>query len=60
MPKLERLRLAAEAEAQLLELEQLEESLIMRAAGDGLEVLRRVDASPACVLRVMLVQAQVA
>jgi hypothetical protein len=48
---------------ELLDLQQREEALIMRAAGDGLEILRRVDADPRAVLGVMIakeVQAQVA
>jgi hypothetical protein len=42
----ERIKRVGEIEAQLLELERREEALIMRAADDGLEVLRRVDADP--------------
>ena len=50
---------------ELLDLERREEALIMRAADDGLDVLRRPDASPPAVLGVVVVkeaqaQAQVA
>jgi hypothetical protein len=48
------MRRVAELEATLLELERREEALIMRAAGDGLDILRRVDASPPAVLGVMV------
>jgi hypothetical protein len=54
MPAAERVRRTAELEAQLLELELLEESIIIRAHGDGLDVLRRPDAAPAAVLGVVL------
>jgi hypothetical protein len=54
MPAAERIRRTAELEAQLLELELLEEALIMRAHGDGVDVLRRVDAAPAAVLGVVV------
>ena len=39
-------------------IEAREEALIMRAAGDGLDVLRRPDASPAAVLGVVVAKAQ--
>jgi hypothetical protein len=55
MSAAERVRRVAELESQLLELELLEEALIMRAAGDGLDVLRRVDADPRCVLGVTVI-----
>jgi hypothetical protein len=55
MPAAERKRRVAEIEAELLRLEVFEEALIARAAGDGLEVLRRPDASPAAVLGVVVV-----
>jgi hypothetical protein len=60
----ERSRRVAELTVQLDELEHYEEALVQRAAGDGLEVLRRPDAAPAAVLGVTVVakaqQAQVA
>ena len=40
----------AELEQKQLELERAEEAMIMRAAGDGIELLRRPDASPLAVL----------
>jgi hypothetical protein len=56
-----RIKRAAELEAQLLELERREEALVMRAADDGLDVLRRPDANPCCVLGVVVTaRAQVA
>jgi hypothetical protein len=54
MPAEERMQRVAELETQLERLEQREESLILRAHGDGLDVLRRPDASPAAVLGVVL------
>jgi hypothetical protein len=36
--------------ARIFDHEQREEALIMRAAGDGIELLRRPDASPLAVL----------
>jgi hypothetical protein len=54
----QRLARAAEIEAQLSDLEHREEALVLRAAGDGLEVLRRPDASPAAVLAVQVVARQ--
>jgi hypothetical protein len=50
----ERERRTAEIERQLLDLERREEALVLRAAGDGLEVLRRPDASPLAVLGVRI------
>jgi hypothetical protein len=44
----------AELEAQLHELEQLEEGLILRAEAEGLDVLRRPEASPAVVLGIAI------
>jgi hypothetical protein len=55
MPAAERLRRVAELETQLLDLERREEALVLRAAGDGLEILRRPDASPVAVLGVAVV-----
>jgi len=48
----------AELEAALDKFERAEESLIMRAHEDGLDVLRRPDAAPAAVLGVVVVKAQ--
>jgi hypothetical protein len=59
MPASERMRRVAELEAQLPELDQREEALIERAHSDGLEVLRRPDASPLAVLGIVIAQAQV-
>jgi hypothetical protein len=56
----ERTRRVTELEAQLSALEHREEALVLRAAGDGLEVLRRPDASPAAVLGVVVVARQTA
>jgi hypothetical protein len=42
----------AQLKADLDALERLEETLIEQAARDGLEILRRADASPAAVLGV--------
>jgi hypothetical protein len=53
MPRLERVKRVAELEA-LDEFERAEEALIMRAADDGLDVLRRPDASPPAVLGVVV------
>jgi hypothetical protein len=50
----ERLQKVAELEKTLASLELHEEALIQHAAGDGLDVLRRPDASPACVLGVAI------
>ena len=44
---------------QLLELERREEAMIAHAAAEGVEVLRRPDTSPAAVLGVVIVKAQV-
>jgi hypothetical protein len=57
MPTAERLARVAEIEGQMLDLERREEALVLRAAGDGLEVLRRPDASPLAVLGVMIAAA---
>jgi hypothetical protein len=54
LPAHERLAATRELEAQLMALERKEESLIERAAGEGVEVLRRPDASPAAVLGVVI------
>jgi hypothetical protein len=59
MPAAERVRRVAELEAQLLQLELYEEALILRAHGDGLEVLRRPDAAPAAVLGVVIAKMDV-
>jgi hypothetical protein len=60
MSKDDRLKKTAELEFQLLQTEHREESLIERAAADGLEILRRPDASPLAVLgvQVQIVAAQ--
>jgi hypothetical protein len=58
MPRLERVKRTTELQEQLLQLEQREEALIVHAAGDGLEILRRPDASPLAVLGVVIAQAQ--
>jgi hypothetical protein len=55
MPAYERITRTIELETQLLALEHREEALVLRAAGDGLEVLRRPDAAPAAVLGVTVV-----
>jgi hypothetical protein len=55
LPANERKARVAELEQQSLELERREEALIMRAAGDGVELLRRPDAAPAAVLGVVIV-----
>jgi hypothetical protein len=55
----ERDRRIAELAASLLSLERREEALIERAAGEGIELPRRGDASPLAVLGVVIVaQAQ--
>jgi hypothetical protein len=59
MPAAERVRRVAELESQLLELELLEEAIILRAHGDGLDILRRPDAAPAAVLGVVLAKTEV-
>jgi hypothetical protein len=51
----ERDKRIAELSASLLALERREEALIDRAANDGLDVLRRPDASPLAVLGVVIV-----
>jgi hypothetical protein len=50
MPVNERMQRVAE-----LEFERAEEALIMRAHGDGIDMPRRPDAAPACVLNVIVV-----
>jgi hypothetical protein len=52
---LERDKRIAELSASLLSLERREETLIERAASDGIEVLRRSDAAPLAVLGVEIV-----
>jgi hypothetical protein len=52
MPTPERISRVGELSAALLELERQEEHLIERAAGSGLLIERRTDASPAAVLNV--------
>jgi hypothetical protein len=44
-----------EAEAKLTELERAEESMIERAAKQGIDILRRPEADPKCVLGVVVV-----
>jgi hypothetical protein len=53
----ERGKRVAEIEARLLELERREEALIELAQADGIEVMRRSDASPLCVLGLVIKQA---
>jgi hypothetical protein len=64
MPAAERIKKTSEIELQLLLLQRKEEAFIERAAADGVEVLRRPDASPLAVLGLVIVaqqaQAQVA
>jgi hypothetical protein len=60
IPKVERIRRVAELEAELDRFERDEETLISRAASDGLDILRRPDASPAAVLGVAVVKAAAA
>jgi hypothetical protein len=50
----ERIRRTDELSAQLLELEQREEALVLFAASDGIEIMRRPDADPRCVLGVVI------
>jgi hypothetical protein len=50
----ERTARISQIQAQLGELEQLEEGLIIRAEAEGLDVLRRPEASPAVVLGVTI------
>jgi hypothetical protein len=52
MPASERLQRVAEIEDKLTELEYAEEAMIEHAAKQGIDILRRVDASPPCVLGV--------
>lgn len=54
MPKAEREKRAAELAASLLELEWQEETLIDIAASEGLDVMRRENASPAAVLGIVV------
>jgi hypothetical protein len=56
----ERLQKVAELEKTLASLEFHEEALIQHAAGDGLDVLRRPDASPSAVLGITIAKAQAA
>jgi hypothetical protein len=61
LPRDERLKQTALLESELDKLERSEEGLIQRAHSDGLaDVLRRVDASPAAVLGVVVAQAKAA
>jgi hypothetical protein len=60
MPANERIARVSELEDQLQELEAREEALISRASNEGIEVLRRPDASPACVLGVVVTTAKAA
>ena len=50
LTRAERLQQVSELEGQLLELGFLEEGLLSRAAQDGIDVMRRGDADPKCVL----------
>jgi hypothetical protein len=50
LPAAERMQRVAELEKKQLELERAEEAMIQRAAGDGIELLRRPDADPRAVL----------
>jgi hypothetical protein len=54
MPASERLQRVAELEEKLLELERQDEALIELAAKQGIDILRRVDASPPVVLGVVI------
>ena len=58
MPAAERMARVAEFEKKQLELERIEEAMIMRASGDGIELLRRPDAAPAAVLGVVIAKAR--
>jgi hypothetical protein len=60
MPAAERIKKTAELETELLILARKEEALVERAAADGLEILRRPEASPLAVLgvQVQIVAAQ--
>jgi hypothetical protein len=58
MPAAERDKQVARITQRLFELELQEESLILKAHGDGLEVLRRGDADPRAVLGIRIAQAQ--
>lgn len=60
LPASDRIKRCAELEALLLEAERREEMLIERAHAHGLDILRRVDASPAAVLSVQVVKAAAA
>jgi hypothetical protein len=59
LPAAARLRKVAALESELLALEHREEALISHATDIGLDVARRPDASPAAVLGVVAVKAQV-
>jgi hypothetical protein len=54
MPASERLQRVAELEKTLCELEQREEALIEQANKSGIDILRRPEASPPCVLGVVI------
>jgi hypothetical protein len=54
LTRAERLQKVSELEGQLLELGFLEDGLILRAAQDGIDVMRRRDADPRCVLGVVI------
>jgi hypothetical protein len=58
MPKAERDKRAGELAEQLLGLERQEESLIEMAVSEGLDVMRRENASPAAVLGIIVVAKQ--
>ena len=57
---LEREKRINELAIRLLELERVEESLIGRAASEGIELPRRGDASPVAVLGVVIVAREAA
>src|SRR6516165_1560670 len=54
---LEREKRISELSVSLLALERTEEALLLRAAGEGIELARRSDASPVAVLGVVVVNA---
>jgi hypothetical protein len=60
LTRADRLQQVSELEGQLLELGFLEEGLILRTARDGIDVMRRGDADPRCVLGVVIVKAKTA
>jgi hypothetical protein len=58
LPRQERERRLAEIEHEIEQHERREEALILTAADSGTEILRRPDASPCCVLGVVIAPAQ--